>query len=298
MKNKKKKKLFTFMFAITLSIFLGCAAYLIFYFGIQPWYLNQQSSKIHDTYYNSSNFNSTDFASDGTLLKFSELLEINKNTKGWLSIPETNIDYPVVQGKEDSDFYLYHNFTGNNDKNGCLYIDSNCNVETPSKNIVIHGHNMESTRMMFYQLPKYKSIDFYKEHPLIIFDSIYNESKWKIISFMRVSGTYSQNDGFNYMQGDFNSEEDFASFINQVKIRSLYKCPVDVNKNDTLLMLSTCTYEIQNCRSVIVARKLRAGETENVNTDKARLRDNVLYPDSWYVRYGGTKPDYKSVSDK
>ena len=99
------------------------------------------------------------------ILKFSQLLKANKDTKGWLRIPGTNIDYPVVQGEKNSDFYLHHNLKGDTDKNGCLYIDANCNVETPTKNIVIHGHNMESTRMMFFQLPKYKDIEFYKKHP-------------------------------------------------------------------------------------------------------------------------------------
>ena len=89
---------------------------------------------------------------------------------------------------------------------------------------------MESTRMMFFQLSKYKDMEFYKKHPILIFDSIYDESKWKIISFMRVSGTYSHNDGFDYMQGEFNDNEEFLDFLHQVEMRSLYQCPVTVNE--------------------------------------------------------------------
>lgn len=295
--KKKKNRIYTMLSGITFLVFLGCAAYLIFYLGIQPYYLKQQSKKINAAYYNSSEFDSGNKNSDGLLLKFSELLKTNKDTKGWLRIPGTNIDYPVVQGEKNSDFYLHHNLKGDTDKNGCLYIDANCNVETPTKNIVIHGHNMESTRMMFFQLPKYKDMEFYKKHPILVFDSIYDESKWKIISFMRVSGTYSHNDGFDYMQGEFNDNEEFLDFLHQVEMRSLYQCPVTVNEKDSLLMLSTCTYEIDNCRSVVVARKLRKGESEDVNTSKAYLKNDVLYPDDWYSKYGGKMPVANSFTE-
>ena len=150
---------------------------------------------------------------------------------------------------------------------------------------------------MFFQLPKYKDIEFYKKHPILIFDSIYDESKWKIISFMRVSGTYSHNDGFDYMQGEFNDNEEFLDFLHQVEMRSLYQCPVTVNEKDSLLMLSTCTYEIDNCRSVVVARKLRKGESEDVNTSKAYLKNDVLYPDDWYSKYGGKMPVANSFTE-
>lgn len=210
--------------------------------------------------------------------------------KDGLTFLETNIDYPVVQGNKDSDFYLHHDLTKSENKNGCLYIDYHCNVETPSKNIIIHGHNMESTRLMFYELPQYKDIEFYKQHPIITFDSIYEESQWKIISFMRVSGDSKKNDNFNYMQGTFSDDETFLDFIYQIKMRSLYNCPVTVNEDDTLLMLSTCTYEIDNCRSVVVARKVRNNESSDVNTQTAAARDNVLYPSEWYSKYDGSMP--------
>lgn len=288
--KKSKKRLLNALFIISVTSFIACCAYLIFYLGIQPYYFEQQDNKIKELYYNYSEDNTLSQETN-TLSKFAKLLEINEDTKGWLNIPGTGIDYHVVQGEKGSDFYLHHNLKKNENKNGCLYIDSNCNVKKPSKNIVIHGHNMESTRLMFYELPQYKDIEFYKKHPVITFDSIYEESKWKIISFMRVSGDYEYNDGFNYMLGDFSSNNKFLDFIYQIELRSLYKCPVTVNENDTLLMLSTCTYEVDNCRSVVVARKLRKGETEDVDTSDAYIRNNVLYPSNWYSKYGGTAPD-------
>ena len=297
--KKKKNRIYTMLSGITFLVFLGCAAYLIFYLGIQPYYLKQQSKKINAAYYNSSEFDSGNKNSDGLLLKFSELLKTNKDTKGLQGLSRCMWFlqvwyYPHLQMLCSMD---PQSGTEGLVERIRLYIDANCNVETPTKNIVIHGHNMESTRMMFFQLSKYKDMEFYKKHPILIFDSIYDESKWKIISFMRVSGTYSHNDGFDYMQGEFNDNEEFLDFLHQVEMRSLYQCPVTVNEKDSLLMLSTCTYEIDNCRSVVVARKLRKGESEDVNTSKAYLKNDVLYPDDWYSKYGGKMPVANSFTE-
>lgn len=314
----------------SVSLFVGCFGFLIYYLVLQPYHSKQVQDKYKAIYYESS-YNSdiedeseseNIFTNDnnqykikkrsytldddhkkgaknskGILLKFSKLLEYNSDTKGWLNIPGTNIDYPVLQAYDGSEFYLTRDFEGNKDKNGSLFIDGNCNVDEPTKNIVIHGHNMDTTKMMFYELTKYKDINFYKEHPVITFDSIYDESKWKIIALLRVSGKNSANDGFNFMQGNFESDEEFLDFLYQIQVRSLYKCPVDVNEDDSLLMLSTCTYEVYNYRTVVVARKVRKDETEEVNTSKAELREDVLYPDSWYDRYEGEPPVVTSFTD-
>ena len=145
-----------------------------------------------------------------------------------------------MQSTGNSEFYLKHDFEGGRDKNGCLYIQSNSKIKPCSKKLVIHGHNMDSTGMMFHQLLKYKDIEFYKQHPVITFDTLYKESKWKIIGYMRVAGDFESSDGFNYLQSTFQTKEQFLNFVYQIEIRSSYKCPVDINEKDSLLMLSTC----------------------------------------------------------
>lgn len=226
---------------------------------------------------------------NGILKKFKRLLEYNPDVKGWLTIPGTCIDYPVMQNN-DIDFYLDRDFEKNKDKNGSLYIDEHSTVYPGCKNIVIHGHNMFSTRMMFYELPKYKDIDFYKAHPVIRFDTIYEESEWKIISYMRLQGHPQSSEGFNYMTGYFDGDNDFNEFLYQIELRSPYYCPVDVNENDTLLMLSTCTGELDDGRGVVVARKVRPDESPDVDTSSAYEKSQVLYPSIWYRQYGGVSP--------
>lgn len=314
----KKRKIKLIITILSILVFLGCSFFLIYYLILQPQHSRAVTNKYRKIYYSYTPPAKETVApeeeelqikldkkyagkknADGILLKFEKLLKYNSDIKGWLTIPGTNIDYPVMQSYSGSDFYLKRDFEGNKDKNGSLYIDGNCNVKKPSKNIVIHGHNMDTTGMMFHELLKYNDINFYMHHPVITFDSIYKESQWKIIGYIKVSGNMNENVNFNYLKGDFHSKEEFMDFIYQIEMRSLYYCPVDVNEKDRLLMLSTCSYEANNYRTVLIARKVRKGEDANVNTANAYLRSGeVLYSKSYYAKHGGKAPLVTSFTDE
>lgn len=323
MTNKKKRIIRRSLVIFSILLFVGCAAFLIYYLILQPAYSRKVTDKYRRMYYaaanDSNNYEQTtdkkgkkkeklDISldksqkglkdSNGILLKFSKLLEYNSDIKGWLTIPGTNIDYPVMQAFSGSDFYLTRDFEGHKDKNGSLYVDGHCNVKKPSKSILIHGHNMDSTGMMFHQLLKYKDINFYKEHPVITFDSIYKEAKWKIIAYVRLSGDMKVNQGFTYLKGNFKNKHEFIDFVYQLEMRSLYQCPVKVNENDHLLLLSTCSYEIGDYRTVVVARRIRKGESAKVDTSTAVMRSDVLYPSDWYNKYEGEEPTVISFEDE
>ena len=322
---KSKKKIRLTVMICSVLLLIGCVIFLIYYLGIQPYHSKQLNNKYKSLYYSVSDSPESDGnnevidddssentpvdinldkscekgakGADGILLKFSKLLEINSDIRGWLKVPGTNIDYPVMQSTGNSEFYLKHDFEGGRDKNGCLYIQSNSKIKPRSKNLVIHGHNMDSTGMMFHQLLKYKDIEFYKQHPVITFDTLYKESKWKIIGYMRVSGDFESSDGFNYLQSTFQTKEQFLNFLYQIEVRSSYKCPVDVNEKDSLLMLSTCSYEVHDYRTVVICRKVRKNESSDVDTSLAHYNKNVLYPSSWYKKYGGDKPTVTSFEN-
>lgn len=322
MEKNRKKMLRLLLTATSILLFSGCALFLLYYLVLQPLYSKKVNDKYRKIYYaydvddTSSetkvkkeseaesininpdhNYKNNAKDEKGVLLKFKKLIEYNEDIRGWLNIPGTNIDYPVMQDYHGEDYYLEHDFEGKKDKNGCLYLDGHSSIEIPSTNLVIHGHNMDSTHMMFYELPNYKNLEFYKKHPVITFDTLYKNSKWKVISFMRVSGTMEKNNNFNYLTGVFYSDEDYLNFLYEIEGRSLYHCPVDVNEKDHLLMLSTCSYEFDNCRTVVVARRLRKGESEAVETERAYIRNNVLYPNDWYRQYGGQAPVHTDFAD-
>ena len=131
--------------------------------------------------------------SDGTLSDFSELLKANPDTVGWLTVKNTNIDYVVVKPSEDKDkeYYLYRDFYGNDSKYGTVFMDYRSTLD--SKNLILHGHHMQDGRM-FANLKMYEDFDFYKQTPTVTFNTIYEKSKWKIISVFKTNTLENQGD--------------------------------------------------------------------------------------------------------
>ncbi|MGN1456818.1 MAG: class B sortase [Acutalibacteraceae bacterium] len=234
--------------------------------------------------------------SEGSLVDFKKLLEVNPDTIGWITVPDTKIDYVVVKPSEDKDkeYYLYRDFYGNDTKYGSIFMDYRSTLD--SKNLILHGHHMQDGRM-FANLINFSDLDVYKKTPTFTFNTIYEKSKWKIISIFKTNTLESQGDFFNYLRGDFKNNYDFLNFIYQLRERSIIDCPVDVNENDTLVTLSTCAYDFDDFRFVVVARKVRDGESAKVDVSKADYNPNPLYPEIWYKRYGGTAPTVTTFQD-
>lgn len=235
----------------------------------------------------------------GRLIKFQKLLKINEDVKGWIRINningenDTKIDYVVVQsGPEDPEYYLTRDWaTKTYLKAGSIFLDYASSVEDKSKNLVIHGHNMTSSDDMFHYLINYKDLDFLKEHPVIKFDTIYEEGLWKIFSVFVTPGNNDRGDFFDFTRSTFKDDLDFLEFVYQLRVRSLFNIDdVDINENDRILTLSTCSYELENYRIIIAARKLRDGEDDTANTDNIKKNKNALYPESFYRHYGGKPP--------
>lgn len=227
---------------------------------------------------------------------FEKLLNENKDTVGWIKIPNTRIDYVVCQSQdpEQPEFYLKHDFYGNYSDYGTIFLDYRSPLD--AQNLIIHGHHMNDGRM-FADLMNYQDFDFYKSTPAFTFNTIYEKAKWKIISVYKTNTLESQGEFFNYLRGTFETESDFMNYIYQVRARSLFNCPVDVNEDDTLLTLSTCAYDFDEFRFVVVARRVREGETAKVDTSKATYNPNPLYPDIWYKAKGGRKPTVTSFEE-
>lgn len=232
----------------------------------------------------------------GDTIDWDSLLKINDEIVGWIQVNDTQIDYPVLWHKSDDrtyQYYLSHNYKGGYDSFGSIFVDYRCTSGTDSKNVVLHGHHMNDGSM-FGELMKYGgttgNLDFYKESPTIEFDTPDGNGVYKIISVFKTSTLSTHGEFFNYMVGDFQNEKDFMNYVYNVRMRSLFNCPVDVNEDDELLTLSTCSYEFTNFRTVVVARKVRVGESAKVDVSKASLNKNPVWPEVYYSAYGGTRP--------
>lgn len=222
---------------------------------------------------------------------FKELLEINEDVKGWLTIPNSNIDYPVLQNPEDEEYYLTRDINREKRKAGSLFLNYKSSIERNTQNLVIHGHNVKED-YMFHRLRNFKKyIDYYKERPVITFHTLYEKAKWKIFSVFVTNGSSKTEELFDFTKSEFRDSSEFLNFVYQLKARSIYQIDtVDINEEDQLLTISTCSYELNNYRLVIVARKLREGEETVVDVESVTKNENPLRPSSWYEEYGGEKP--------
>ena len=189
------------------------------------------------------------------LNKYESLYQENQDLIGWLSIEGMNIDYPVMQC-EDDEYYLHHDFYGNEDKYGCLYVRNRADVEDGT-NFIIYGHNMRDGSM-FGDLDLYLDENFYPEHSLISFDTLYEERTYEIISVFRSQIYNSNDDVFKYYQFyETDTEEEFDYFYKNIKELSIYDTGVEAEFGDTFLILSTCAYHVEDGRLAVAAKRCR-----------------------------------------
>lgn len=237
---------------------------------------------------------------EGRLLQFKDLLAANSHVKGW--IKDSTMDYVVLQpSKSNPEYYLFKDFFGDYYKAGSLFLDHRSSVEAPTQNFVIHGHNMISTpEKMFHYIKFYKDVSFYKKHPVISFDTIYEEADYKVFAIIKTTPKADKDYFFEYRQSTFEDSSDFLNFIYQIRIRSLLIVDdVDINENDTLLTLSTCSYEVDNdYRTVVFARKIREGESSKIDMSTVKVNKTPLYCDDWYKQNGGKAPKLPATFEK
>lgn len=189
------------------------------------------------------------------LPEYQNILNKNQRLIGWIKIDDTIIDYPVMQ-TVNNEYYLDHNFNQEEDSNGCIFMDYQCDVIKGCDNIILYGHHMKSGQM-FGTLNKYSSQSYYEEHPTIKFDTIYEKGEYQIMYVFR-SKVYSEEDvNFKYYQFiNAGSEKEFNSYINEMAALSLYDTGVTATYGDRLLTLSTCDYQEKEGRFVVVARRV------------------------------------------
>ena len=189
------------------------------------------------------------------LAEYEILHNKNKSLIGWVKIDDTIIDYPVMQTSSNT-YYLDHNIEQEYDKNGSIFMDMDCDVLKPSTNFIIYGHHMKSGKM-FGDLDKYSDESYYKEHPIIQFDTIYEKGIYAIMYVFR-SKVYNEDEiVFKYYQFiEANSAEEFYSNMNEMSGMSLYDTGVTAAYGDRLLTLSTCDSSEPDGRFVVVAKKI------------------------------------------
>lgn len=224
------------------------------------------------------------------------LLEQNPDTAGWLIVDDTRIDNVVLQ-TDNNDYYLDKDFYGNRNIAGQIYIDYRCVAndynKNQSDNLIIYGHN-QADQTMFGTLKKYKikkdntkNFDFYKEHPTFKFSNLYEEYTYKIIAMFVVEvEPYQTRDGVvfdyhNYI--NFGKTRTFDDFKENILARTAVNTGVDFDENDKFITLSTCSNEFEPSRFVVIGRRVRDGESPEVDVSKSEINEDMLEPDYSYI---------------
>ena len=192
---------------------------------------------------------------DGMLLEYAGLYELNNDMVGWIQIEGTPIDYPVMQtGVDNKDFYLYRNFEKEGVAAGSIYVREECDVNKPSDNITIYGHNMRVGSMFAY-LHNYIEKEEWEKNPLIFFDTLTDYHTYKIFAVFKT--TASIGEGFTYHKlVDAESEEQFNEFIGTIKDLAFYDTGITPVYGDKIICLSTCEYTLENGRLVVCAYRI------------------------------------------
>ncbi len=188
------------------------------------------------------------------LKKYASLYLENTDTVGWISIEGTRVNYPVMQTPDSPDYYLYVSFHHEYARHGSIYAREQCDVFAPSDNITIYGHRM-GDGSMFNDLLNYQKESYFREHPIITFDTIEEHYDYEILSVFLTTATAGE--GFSYhLFVDADTPEEFDRFVDTCKTLSLYETGVNAQYGDKLITLSTCEYSQTNGRLVVVARRI------------------------------------------
>lgn len=218
----------------------------------------------------------------GILFDYALYYAKNPQTIGYLKIDGTKIDTPVVQADNDK-YYLRHDFNGKSTSYGAVFATYKANFKPFDRNTLIYGHNMFDGER-FAALANYKSLDYFKKHPVIHFDTLFEKHDWKIYAVILTNGSTKSNNGY-FFDFTFNNCSDtcFEEYIKEIDKRKLYDTGVDLLPTDKLITLCTCTYEFDDARLIVIARMVRENESAEVNTKLADFKDTpVKYPDLFY----------------
>lgn len=216
---------------------------------------------------------------------FEALYGINPDIAGWITLPDTELNYAVVQGNNNEQ-YDRTDFYGKTNQHGIPFVDFRVDLEKPSFNTIIYSHNMGDGQM-FGQLINYKKLSYYQSHPTVTFNSVYRENDYKIFAVVVCKANDNEFSYHNFVDSSDPSAID--TYLGKILERSIIKTTVDVKNTDKLLTLSTCDYSFRDpdtnkliARFVIFARAVRPGESTTVNTDGATLNSNPVMPKEWF----------------
>lgn len=269
-KKRKKKKNTTWIFAILFLVFISIIVFClikIFVWGKD----NKDTSKVIDDINNAVNVtlrdddDNTELINDTNeektsdywyYIKFplidvdiTELKDKNSDTVGWINVNNTNINYPFVQGKDNS-YYLSHSFDKKYNEAGWVFLDYRNSKDLNNKNTILYAHS-RLDKTMFGSLSKVLKSSWYnnKDNHIIRLSTDTENTLWQIFSVYKIP------EESYYITTNFNTNEEYSKFLNTIKQRSIHNFNTNLDTNDKILTLSTCYSDTE--RTVVHAKLIK-----------------------------------------
>lgn len=252
---KRQQNKMRFLQAMLVMLCLASAGLLVWELFIEPEKNRQMTERLKEEFPEETpgvsspqkNPQQAGEESSHTAINLTAMQAQYPDIQGWITIPGTNVDYPVLQsGEDEPEYYLKRSYTGEWDANGSLFLQWNCKV-SESQNLIIYGHNMNSGAM-FGNLDKFAAADYWQKHKTVLFQTIQGMYAYEIVSVMKVDVTM-----FPFQQVDFEGDSRLETYIKQAESLGLFGTGVLCDNLEQVLTLVTCSYEWENARNVVVA---------------------------------------------
>lgn len=251
-KTGRKKKIYTALMVICIVIFLF-ALYkvidiLLEYKGIDDFYKQAQDDFVIQN-------------DDGTIsyVDLNKLIEANPDVKGWIYIKDTDVSYPVLQGKSN-DYYLFRTYTKEYLIAGSIFLDSSNNADFMDKHTIVFGHNMHNGSM-FGSLDKFMDEAYRDEHPYIYI--LLPNGRW---NKYEIFSTYIA----NIDDGTFNvfreNPDAYETYMNLAEGKNMYKNIAEPTSGERILTLSTCTEDSDDYRRYVI-HAIFVGTVEDIEKE-------------------------------
>lgn len=248
------------IFVICLIVFIGSAGALLNYFltGMREQKGLEDLAKLKTQ--------REDLKTDKGIVvgEYVDLYLKNGEIIGWIEIEDTKVNYPVMWTPDNPEFYLRRNFDKEHATSGTPFLDAASDIFVPTANFFIYGHNMKNGTM-FHDIVKYEDKEFYESHKTFRFDTIYKggQGTYEIVAAGYSKIYPKESKAFKYYQyAGITSESDFNEFVKGVKKISSYDTGVTPEYGDQLVTLSTCTYNEDDGRFFVVARRTDAKQVK------------------------------------
>ena len=241
---------------IILNIIIVLLLTVMAFSGYKLFVIKQDADKSADQYDNLEQIIQNETPPEDKPLtaaeKYQPVYDMNNDFIGWIHIPDTPLDYPVMQTKDSPEYYLRRDFDKKYSSYGVPFMDFKCTADQ-SDMIIIYSHNMMN-KTMFSTVESYAKKSYWEEHKYVGFDTMNGYGTYEIAICVRID---LANTDFNYIDiVDFTTEQQFDEYIDKAKSLTTYDTGVNLEFGDKLLLLSTCEYQYENGRYFIIAKKI------------------------------------------